>query len=319
MNLQVVESGFLSSVQDGGRFGYQDIGISPAGPMDRRSFNLANILVGNSMDEAALEITFTGPVIIFDCDNVIAITGADMSPTVDAEPLPMYEAILVRAGQTLRFGRLASGLRSYLAVSGGFDIPLVMGSRSTLLRNHIGGYEGRELRKGDVIRLRSPKSTLNHMNRRVILERVIDADVINLRVIRGPQDSRFTERGLKTFFTGTYVVTNEQDRMGCRLAGPKIEHVVDANIISDGIVAGSIQVPGNNLPIVMLADRQSIGGYTKIATVISVDLPKMGQVKPGDKIRFIETNVAKAQRLYLKEWKMLKRLEKKWHTKEEPN
>ncbi|NBK22800.1 MAG: biotin-dependent carboxyltransferase [Spirochaetia bacterium] len=317
MTLHFETSGFLTNIQDGGRFGYQDIGISPSGPMDRHSFNLANILVGNPMDEAALEITFTGPDIKFDCDNVIAITGADMSPTLEGEIFPMYEAMPVKAGQTLRFGRLNAGLRSYLAVSGGLDVPIVMGSRSTLIRNQIGGYEGRAIRKGDVIGLRSPHGTVKHINRRVILERLDCSNTIEVRVIRGPQDDRFTQNGLETFFKSEYKVTNEFDRMGCRLEGPKISHVADANIISDGIVTGSIQVPGTGFPIVMLADRQSTGGYTKIATVISEDLPKMGQAKPGNVIRFIETDVATAQKLYIKERKYMERLQRKWRIKEE--
>lgn len=317
MNLHFESGGFLTSIQDGGRFGYQDIGISPAGPMDRRAFNLANILVGNSMDEAAFEITFSGPTISFGCDNIIAITGAEMTPYLDGEPCPMYEAVAVKAGQTLRFGKLESGMRSYLAVSGGLDVPLVMGSRSTLIRNQIGGFEGRAIRKEDKIPLRSPKASLKHMNRRVVLERILFADTLEVRVIRGPQDSRFTEQGFRTFFSGLYTVSNEQDRMGCRLDGPKIEHVLDANIISDGIVTGSIQVSGNGLPIIMLSDRQSTGGYTKIATVISVDLPILGQAKPGNRIRFIEIDIVKAQKLYIKEQKWLKRLEAKWRTEKE--
>ena len=312
MSLYFEASGFLTSIQDGGRYGYQDIGVSPSGPMDKRAFQTANILAGNSKDESAFEFTYMGPVILFESDNVIAITGADMSPTLDSVEIPMYQAVSVRRGQKLRFGMLKNGLRSYLAVSGGLDVPEVMGSRSTLIRNHIGGYNGRAIQKDDRILLRSPVAEIGKMNKRRLPPGNTDYESIELRVIRGPQDDRFTDAGIKTFFNGEYSVTNEADRMGCRLDGAVIEHKSDANIISDGIAEGSVQVPGNGLPIVMLADRQSTGGYTKIATVITVDLPKMAQVKPGNKIRFIEIDIKTAQKLYVKEQKKIRKLESKW-------
>ena len=312
MSLYFETGGFLTSIQDGGRFGYQDIGVSPSGPMDKKAFNIANLLVGNPKDESAFELTYMGPVILFESDNVIAITGADMSPTLDGVEVPLYQAVSIRQGQRLRFAQLKSGLRSYIAVSGGLDVPKVMGSRSTLIRNHIGGYKGRTIQKDDRVPLRSPRAELRHMGKRKLPSENSDYESIVLRVIRGPQDKRFSDAGIKTFFSEEYSVSHEFDRMGCRLEGAVIEHKGDANIISDGIAEGSVQVPGNGLPIIMLADRQSTGGYTKIATVISVDLSKMAQVKPGSKIRFKETDIRTAQRLYVKELKKMRALESKW-------
>ena len=201
MSLYFEASGFLTSIQDGGRFGYQDIGVSPSGPMDRKAFNLGNILVGNSGDEGAFEITYMGPVILFESDNIIAITGADMSPSLDGDEIPMYQALAVKKGQKLRFGQLKKGLRSYLAVSGGLDIPEIMGSRSTLIRNHIGGYKGRAIQKGDRIPLRSPISGIGKMKKRKFPLRKTNYESIELRVIRGPQYDRFTNAGIETFFS----------------------------------------------------------------------------------------------------------------------
>lgn len=311
MGIIVENPGIQTTVQDEGRFGYQQFGVSPAGPMDAKSFYLANILVGNKRSEGALELTFSGPTLKFKSDNVIAITGADMTPKVNGQPIPIYEAVLVHEGDVLSFGFVnGTGCRSYLAFAGGLDIPLVMGSKSTLMRNELGGMKGRKLEKGDEIGFTNPKTELPNMEKRKLEPEKFPEKEITLRVLTGPQDTEFSEEELKRFFWYGATITNEFDRMGCRLQREEpIKHLGDGNIITDGIAFGSIQVPTNGQPIIMLADRQSTGGYTKIGTVISVDLPKIAQSVPGYKVRFVRIGVELAQNLYLRQLKKLDNLE----------
>ncbi len=311
MGIVVENPGIQTTVQDEGRFGYQQFGVSPAGPMDAKSFYLANILVGNERSEGVLELTFSGPTLTFEKDNIIAITGADMTPKVNGQPIPIYEAVLVHAGDVLTFGFVnGTGCRSYLAFAGGLDIPLVMGSKSTLMRNELGGVNGRKLEKGDKIEFVSPKTELPNMDKRKLEPEKFPEKEITLRVLTGPQDSEFSEEELKKFFWYGATITNEFDRMGCRLQREEpVKHLGDGNIITDGIAFGSIQVPTNGQPIIMLADRQSTGGYTKIGTVISVDLPKIAQSVPGYKVRFIQVSMETAQKLYLRQLEQLDNLE----------
>lgn len=313
MGIIVENPGIQTTVQDEGRFGYQQFGVSPAGPMDAKSFYLANILVGNKRSEGVLELTFSGPTLKFEKDNIIAITGADMTPKVNGQPIPIYEAVLVHAGDVLSFGFVnGTGCRSYLAFAGGLDIPLVMGSKSTLMRNELGGMKGRKLEKGDAIGFVEPKTELPNMGLRKLAPEKFPEKEITLRVLTGPQDTEFSEEELKKFFWYGATITNEFDRMGCRLQREEpVKHLGDGNIITDGIAFGSIQVPTNGQPIIMLADRQSTGGYTKIGTVISVDLPKIAQSVPGYKVRFIEVGVDLAQKLYIRRENELEELEKK--------
>ncbi len=313
MGIIVESPGIQTTVQDEGRFGYQQFGVSPAGPMDSKSFYLANILVGNKKSEGVLEMTFSGPTLKFERDNMIAITGANMMPTVNGQPIPIYEAVLVKAGDVLSFGFVnGSGCRSYLAFAGGLDIPLVMGSKSTLMRNELGGVNGRKLEKGDAIKFANPKTELPNMKLRKIEIEKFPKKEITLRVLTGPQDTAFTEDEIKRFFWYGATITNEFDRMGCRLEREvPLKHIVDGNTITDGIAFGSIQVPTNGQPIIMLADRQSTGGYTKIGTVISVDLPKLAQSVPGYRVRFVRVSIELAQKLYVDRLKALENLEKK--------
>ena len=193
MGIIVENPGILTTVQDEGRFGFQQFGVSPAGPMDTQSFYLANILAGNKRSEGVLEMTFSGPTLRFEKDNIIAITGASMSPCVNGNPIPMYQAVLVRAGETLSFGMTnGNGSRAYLAFAGGLDVPLVMGSKSTLMRNQLGGIEGRKLEKGDSIGFVSPKTTLPNMEMRKFEPEVFPKKELTLRVVTGPQDTNLT-------------------------------------------------------------------------------------------------------------------------------
>lgn len=299
MGFLVENAGMLTTIQDAGRFGYESFGISPSGPMDERAFNVANILVGNELGESALEATILGPTIVFDEANVIAITGADMRPMLNGQSVELYQAFAVKAGDRLQLQAAVRDCRSYIAFAGGLDVPKVMGSKATALQNKIGGFNGRKLSRGDRVAFCSARPQLSSLR---VANAPASANKINgakiLRVILGPQDDAFTPEGLNNFLSQPYTIGNEFNRMGCRLEGAKISHKTDGNIISDGMVTGAIQVPTTGQPIIMLAERQTVGGYTKIATVISVDLPVIGQCKPGDVIRFQAIDVAEAQRLW---------------------
>lgn len=293
----IENGGILTTVQDGGRFGYEAFGVSPSGPMDRRSFEIANVLVGNDRNEACLEATVIGPSISFTENAVVAIAGADMRPLLNGTPVLNYRAFAVRAGDTLRLGAAGAGCRAYLAFAGGLDVPLLMNSRSTMVGKGFGGYRGRRLRQGDEVGLRQDIACLPDLSGRVADPEPIPTGERALRVILGPQDDRFTEEGIVTFLSSRYTIGADFDRQGYRLEGPKIRHVTDGNIISDGIVFGSVQVPTSGDPIVMMAEHQTVGGYAKIATVITVDLPVLGQCKAGDAVRFVRTSVEEAERL----------------------
>ena len=288
--------GVLTTIQDEGRYGYEQFGMSPAGPMDITAFRTANILVGNPEGESALEATVLGPTLRFDQDNVTAVTGADMAPALNGQPCPMYQAVAVKAGDRLALGAAKTGCRAYIAFAGGLDIPQVMGSRATALQNKVGGYQGRKLAKGDSLGFRVPNPALP-LPRTAPVPAPAGREV-TIRVILGPQDDMFTKEGVDTFLSQPYTVSKDFDRMGCRLEGAQIAHKTDGNIISDGMVTGAIQVPTSGQPIIMLAERQTVGGYTKIATVISADLPLVGQRKTGDIIRFRAVSVEEAHRAW---------------------
>lgn len=317
MGIIVESPGILTTVQDEGRFGSQQYGVSPAGPMDVRSFYLANILAGNDRSEGVLEMTFQGPSLKFEQDNIVAVTGADMQPSVNGSPVPMYQAFCVHAGDTLSFGMTnGNGCRGYLAFAGGLDIPLVMGSKSTLMRNELGGVQGRKLEKDDRIGFTAPKTSLPNMELRKLAPEVFPKKEVTLRVVTGPQDYEFPEEEIKRFFWYGAKISNEFDRMGCRLEREEpLKHKGNGNIITDGIAFGSIQVPPNGQPIIMLADRQSTGGYTKIGSVISVDLPKLVQSMAGYRVRFIQVSIELAQELYVRQLREFESLEKRLQNK----
>lgn len=299
MSIEVLHPGLLTTVQDLGRTGYQRFGVSVSGAVDPRSAAVANILAGNPDGEAVLECTVLGPQLRFDAPAVIAVTGADLGPTLDGVPVENYRALRVQAGQTLRFTGPKCGCRAYLAVSGGLDVPEVMGSRSTYMKAKIGGWHGRKLEKGDVLPLRAPGTEPKALENRALAPEFRGRSEYTLRVVMGPQDDAFTPGGVSAFLSGGYTVTPEFDRMGCRMEGPEIEHAGSADILSDGIAFGAVQVPDSGQPIVMLADRQTTGGYTKIANVISADFRILGQLKSGDRVRFEKVSLAAAQEALL--------------------
>ena len=298
MGVTVLHPGMMTTVQDGGRYGYQEYGVPVSGVCDPWAASVANTLVGNSTDEAVLECPMMGPMLRFDTDAVIAVTGADMVPMLDDAAIPNYAAVKVSAGQTLRFGGLACGCRVYIAFAGGLDIPKVLGSRSTFVKAGIGGFGGRALKAGDTLPLAGAISSLPGMKARKTAPEFVVREIQTLRAVPGPQDDMFTEAGKAAFFNEVYTVTPQFDRMGMRLDGAEIEHAGGkADIISDGIAFGAVQVPASGKPIIMLADRQTAGGYSKIANVITVDFGILGQLKAGNSVRFQAVSVEYAQDL----------------------
>ena len=295
MNLLIHDAGPQTTVQDLGRRGSLRVGIPPSGPMDREAFLLANRLVGNADDAAALECTLIGPRIELADTRWVAVTGAAMPVTLDGAAVPRWAAFEVGAGRVLRLGPAASGVRTYIAVSGGIDTPPVLGSRSTYLRGQLGGHQGRALRKGDVLPLGPPSGGAPAEVLGQFIPDYTQSPIA--RVVLGPQDDRFTAGGLAALFDAPYEMTTQTDRMGARLRGARIEHTRGHDIISDGVAWGGIQVVGDGQPIVLLADRQSTGGYTKIGTVCSFDIGRLCQVKPGQRVSFKQVTVAEAHEL----------------------
>lgn len=305
----------LTTVQDLGRCGYMASGFQQSGAMDRFAAEAANLLVDNSEKDGVLEMTMLGVKVYFDEDNVIAITGAEFTPTVtdfetgEVTELPMNRAIRIKKGDVLDCGSAKSGLRGYLAVAGGFDIAPVMGSMSTNLKCKTGGFEGRKLRTGDVIPLRHPQGWLFSMVGRVYEPEKRADGTVTIHVIPGPQDDYFSDKGKNTFYSEVYSVTADSDRMGIKLDGAPVESIDGVDIISDGIVAGSVQIPSAGKPIIMMADRQTTGGYAKIATVITSDLPLLAQLRPGGTLRFKKVDLQYAVKRIKADKKALKKLQ----------
>ena len=291
--IQVVEPGILTAVQDRGRYGYQRYGVPSSGALDEYSLRVANILVGNDEGDAVLEVTFAGASLCFLEPTVVSVTGADLGPELNGAPVARWEAVPVARDDVLAFRQARAGMRGYLAVAGGIDVPRVLGSRSTYGRSRLGGVDGRPLQAGDVLRCGPPGGGLR--GKKAPQEAVPDLGRgHDLRVVLGPQNDAFTEEGIRTFLSSTYSVTNLSDRTGYRLEGPAIQHVTGADIISDGIPLGAVQVTGDGMPIVLLADRGTTGGYTKIATVVSTDIPELAQAASGDTVTFTSVTVDEA-------------------------
>ena len=295
--LEVITPGLMTSVQDRGRFGFQALGISVSGALDPDGFDLANALAGNEAGTGALEIRMLGPTLEVTAESVtvaLAGTGAGievMSP--EREMISACRSVTFRKGQVFRIGAIGDSAVCYLAVHGGFDLPDVYGSQSTCMSAGFGGFHGRILEKGDCLPLR--KAAAESVSQR-ILRRPPEPDSSPvIRVIAGPQDDYFSAAGIETFFGTGYTVSQAVNRMGMRLEGAAVAHEKGFNIASDGIVRGAIQVPGNGLPIILMADCQTTGGYPKIATVISTDMPKLGRMMPGADIKFEAVSVEEAE------------------------
>jgi biotin-dependent carboxylase-like uncharacterized protein len=317
VKLLIEKPGMFTTVQDLGRRGYQMQGVPVAGAMDGAALRLGNILLGNERgpsdpEPAGLEITVLGPSIrVTEGSGCFAVTGAEAGVTKNGLALPCWTVHRADAGDVIAFGPPKGGAsRSYFCVSGGIDVPLVMGSRSTCTRGKFGGHEGRVLKAGDVLSTGSPdafQAECEGLSCPPHLRPPRDPDA-PLRVIPGPQDDLFTEEGIAAFYSSEYVITNSADRMGFRMDGPVISHKKGADIISDAICPGSVQVPGYGQPIVMLADRQTTGGYAKIATVCAVDVENLAQRLPGGKVRFEKITVEAAVALLRREEELLGRV-----------
>jgi len=304
VTLKVLDPGLLTTVQDRGRHGWARYGVPPSGPMDAAAAAAANALVDNLADAALLEITLTGPALWPRRDLLIAICGAAFEVWAGALQVPMWHAVYVRAGHVIRFGTRQAGARAYLAVAGGIDAPLFLGSRATYLPGSFGGWRGRALLRGDVLPIgpdpagRPPHRLAAEAGRAWSRSRRPGYTATpTLRVVLGPQDDAFTAEAIARFLGETYTLTSASDRMGIRLQGTPLTHKSAAGIISDGVVNGSVQVPPDGQPIVMMADHQTTGGYPKIATVIRPDLPLLAQCLPGDTVRFAAVTLEEAQTL----------------------
>ena len=309
------KKGMLTTIQDLGRIGYQRYGMPVCGAMDRYAMELANILVGNPRDEAVVEATVMGPTIVFGEPEIFAITGGDFGPTLNGASIESNRAHLAEAGDVLALPMAKAGARAYIAFAGGLDIEEVMGSRSTFLKGGVGGLDGRAVRDGDEIGLKAPCDSLPDLEERFVPEKLLPAleDHVMVRFTYGPQDDLFSAAGKQTFTSSEYALSDKSDRMGFRMDGPAVERAAgsDGNIISDGICFGAIQIT-NGQPIVMMADRQTTGGYPKLGCVITADLPLLAQLKAGDKVRFRPVSVAAAQAVYRRQRKALDDLEKRF-------
>ena len=300
--LRVLAPGLMTTLQDLGRPGYQHTGVPVSGALDPVSLRAANLLVGNAPATAALEIAYVGPMLAVEADSVrVALAGGTAPIDIlgregadgGSQRLAPFESIRLARGERIRVGTLAGSATAYLAVEGGFAIAPVLGSVSTLTRGSIGGFEGRALRTGDMLPLRLAAAPERE---EVALPPLDLAPRPRIRIVLGPQDDHFTPAGVSTLLGSTYTIAQASDRMGMRLEGPKLEHSAKGyNIVSDGTAPGSIQVPGNGLPIILLADRQTTGGYPKIATVISADLPSLSRLAPGSKIAFEVVGIEAAE------------------------
>lgn len=313
--LKIIKNGLQTSIQDLGRIGFQKYGVIASGAMDTYSHRVANLLVGNKENEATIEITLIGPVIHFEEDAFIALCGGDLSPAINGQPIHMWQTTAVPKDSVLSFGAPRSGCRAYLAIAGGIDVPHIMGSKSTYLRAAIGGFQGRTLQAGDFIKA----GPISRERSSSLLEAIISKPVWRIQapsyfdepvvhMMPGRQFELFDDNSKKRIFTESFVVSSHSDRMGYRLEGSPLALAEPKELISEAVAFGSIQVPSDGNPIVLLADRQTTGGYPKIGQVASADLPLIAQLKAGDRIRFKEISLEEAQRLYLEQEQQIRQL-----------
>lgn len=327
MTIEFMEPGLLTTIQDLGRTGLRHYGIAVGGALDTVALRLANVLVGNGEQEATLEITAVGPSFRCTGSGLIALCGGDLSPTVDGIELPQWRPVSIPAGAVVEFGEARHGWRAYIAIAGGLDVAEVMGSRSTWTRAGIGGVMGRAVRRGDILHSRDehlasePSTNISGLLDRgpfwstcwrIALPyhvRRSRGDLL-LRVISGAEFGEFAAEMVEEFLTAAYTVTTQSDRMGYRLSGPAIRPSRPLELLSEGVAVGTIQIPPDGEPIVLLADCQTIGGYPRIAHIATVDLPLIAQAKPGDTVRFERISLDTAQMLYVERERMIERLKR---------
>ena len=320
---RVVSPGMLTTVQDLGRWGFQARGVSVAGPMDFYAHRLANLLAGNSSDAATLEVTLIGPEIEFEEPTVAAVAGATFDLTVGAAPVPMHAAFIVPGQSRLKFGARLSGARAYLAVAGGIAVAPVLGSRATHVTSGIGGVGGRAVRAGDRLPLGPPGIPRSHLPRVDALsfgvtgnDRLARADgprtPARLRLLPGPQLADFPSEALRILQAAPYTVDQQSNRMAYRLVGEPVTHRGDAQMISDATPMGTLQVLPSGLPVLLMADRQTTGGYPHIATVMTADLPIAGQLAPGDALSFTLSSPADALAALIAQERVLMNVAARW-------
>ncbi|MDQ1003250.1 antagonist of KipI [Neobacillus niacini] len=293
---KVMKAGLQTTIQDLGRYGFREFGVSPSGAMDPYSLQMGNLLVGNDLGEAGLEVPLIGPVLMALHDVSIAICGGNLSPKINEQEIPHWKSIVIKKGQILSFGELKEGTRAYISIAGGIDVPFVLNSKSTYLTGKFGGLKGRALKDGDIL-FGNPYTRRNRFLHTKFIPKYTNP--LTVRVIVGSHNGKFTSVGLETFLTEEYTISPQSNRMGYQLTGPKLEHSSTADIISDAIPLGGIQVPASGQPIILMAEHQTTGGYSRIGTVISADIPRLAQAQPGTKVRFKEIALQTAQDLLI--------------------
>lgn len=306
MAIRVQQPGLFTTIQDLGRYGYSHLGISPAGAADPLTFRIGNLLIGNDVNAPALEMTLLGATLEFDEAAVVAITGADCEPKLGSARVPFNTAIEVPAGAVLSCGSMLNGARSYLAVQGGFDVPLVMGSASTDARGRFGGIKGHRLQSGDVLQVRRTKASPVHTLAPESLEALASHGPI--RVTRGAQQDWFDASAFEKLFSCAYTVSDQSDRAGLPMKGEPLRPREPRQLLTDGIPLGAIQVPQDGQPIVLFVDQQTTGGYPKIANVIAADMHLVGQLRPRDEVRFAEVSIPQAIEALREQERRLKEL-----------
>ena len=319
MSIKVIKPGLLTTVQDLGRFGYQHEGVIVSGAMDTFALRIANLLVGNPENTATLEATLQGPSLFFEQDQLVAITGANMAPTINDVPVRLWRPLLIRAGSTLVMKNAQEGCRSYIAISGGLNLPKILGSYSTYLRAKFGGFKGRALLANDTLSTVNASSSIAQQLQKKLSDKAFgdwfiqpnwtlepqpymiyqEQDVI--RAMRGMEHDLFHPDSHEYFWQGKFQVTAQSDRMGYRMLGSTLELSEPQEMLSSAVTFGTVQVPPQGSPIILMADHQTTGGYPRIAQIISTDLPKLAQVQPGKTIQFKEVSLQDAQALYLKQ------------------
>ena len=312
MNLIVKRAGFLTSVQDVGRTGFRQFGVSTSGALDSFALRVANLLVGNDEGAAGFEITLGGLQLRFEDERTVAWCGGEFDVQTGSRALPAGHVAHLQSGDELKFGRAQFGCRGWLAISGGIDVPVVLNSRSTDLRANFGGLQGRTLRDGEVLPLRtwpgSPIPATRISSWTAPHDWASSASRHpNLRFVRGVDWSRFDDVTIQRFTIHEFSISSDSDRMGVRLDGPELKRDDKTDLISEAVAAGTIQVPPSGKPILLLGDCQTIGGYPKITHVITVDLGIAAQLRAGDRVRFSEVSLPDAHRLLVERERDLER------------
>jgi len=313
----IQEPGILSTIQDLGRFEYQKFGVPTSGALDNMAFQIGNILLGNSSDNPGIETTLIGPTIKFKSNMWICITGAKSSPILNENKIQMWKPIYVKENSILKWGSLNWGLRSYILFDMKMDIKKTMNSYSTNTSLGIGGYNnGSPLQKGDEINLINIHSSIPFLNNNFDYTKhyIEQEDNITLRIVLGPHDDYFNQNEINKLLSSEFIITPQSNRIGYRLSGPKIKHDKKSDIISEGGALGSIQIPGEGQPIILLQDRGTTGGYPKIATIATVDIPKISQANPGQVIKFKEINIEESIALLRSSNQMLRNLNSNYNT-----